>query len=432
MVVTVEQAEARLYRRCGCRDAAGRQVWRCPNLEDPSHGRWYFAVQVAGPDGRRMLVRRGGFLTRGDAERGYWDLLRVPGPEALARTWTVRRFLEFWLSEIPGRLRPTTVSNYRWITYSFLIPLLGGHRLAKLRTRHVQRFLDEVGRRVGVRTGRLISPGTVHRVHAVLRTALSEARRLGMLGHNPAWRVRLPAGGRVYPVLWDAQREAAWRQTGIRPRVAVWDLSQLARFLEAVQDDFLFPLWWLVALRGPRRGEIAGLRWEDIDLPGKELRIREQVYVVDGVERVGPTKSAAGVRTIALDDMSVAILRALWHAQRHRHGHVDPQGRVFRHRNGKPVTADWLTRRFKHLVDELDLPPVRLHDLRHAAASIALAAGSDLKALQEQMGHSRIMTTLDIYAVIIRQVAQAAAQATADLLLSQARLRVPLDGAWEA
>jgi integrase len=104
---------------------------------------------------------------------------------------------------------------------------------------------------------------------------------------------------------------------------------------------------------------------------------------------------------------------------------------VFRHRNGKPVTADWLTRRYKHLIEELDLPPVRLHDLRHAAASIALAAGSDLKALQEQMGHSGVMTTLDIYAVVIRQVAQAAAQATADLLLSQARLRLPLDGVWE-
>jgi integrase len=346
--------------------------------------------------------------------------------------WAVHRFLEFWLSQIEGRLRPTTVANYRWISHEFLIPLLGSCRLSKLRTRDVQRAIDQVCRRTTARTGRLVSPATVHRVHAVLRTALADARRLGMIGHNPAWRVRLPAGGRVYPVLWDEQREAAWRQTGIRPRVAVWDLPHLARFLDTVQDDYLFPLWWLVALLGPRRGEIAGLRWEDTDLPGKELRIREQVFVVNGVERVGPAKSAAGVRTIALDDVSVAILWLLWHAQRRRHGDVDPLGRVFRHRNGKPVTADWLTRRFKRLVDELDLPPVRLHDLRHAAASIGLAAGMDLKVLQERMGHSRIMTTLDMYAVIVRQIAHAAAQAAADLLLSQVHLRIPVDGAWEA
>ncbi len=78
-------------------------------------------------------------------------------------------------------------------------------------------------------------------------------------------------------MVWDEAREKAWRNTGIRPRVAVWDVPHVARFLEAVQDDPLFALWWLVALRGPRRGEIAGVRWEDIDLFAGELTIREQV-----------------------------------------------------------------------------------------------------------------------------------------------------------
>jgi integrase len=94
-----------------------------------------------------------------------------------------------------------------------------------------------------------------------------------------------------------------------------------------VQHDWLFPLWWLVALRGPRRGEIAGLRWEDVDLPRRELRIREQVCVVDGVERVGPTKSPAGYRTLALDEVSVAILSAWWRTQRRRFGDVGPHAR---------------------------------------------------------------------------------------------------------
>lgn len=423
----------RVYRRCGCRsEVTGRQLGaRCPLLVEPQHGRWYFAVQVCGVDGRRVRVRRGGFATRAEAERACWEVRQMPGPQAVARMWTVRRWLEFWLSEVEGRLRPTTVLNYRSIVYRYLIPRLGGQRLSKLRTRDIQRAMDAISRQ-RVRGGRLISPGTVNRIRAVLRSALSEARRQGFIGPNPAWRLRLPNGARPHPVVWDEQREKAWRNTGVRPRVAVWDLRHVARFLEAVQDDPLFALWWLVALRGPRRGEIAGLCWEDIDLAGGELTIREQVIVIDGVEHLGPPKSPAGVRTLALDEVSVRILWALWHAQRRRFGGVVPTGRVFRHADGRPVRPDWLTRRFARLVDELDLPPVRLHDLRHAAASLAGAAGVDLKVIQHDLGHSSPVTTAQTYVSVFQQVAKAAVHAAAELLLSHARIRIALEGASEA
>jgi len=227
-------------------------------------------------------------------------------------------------------------------------------------------------------------------------------------------------------VVCDETREKAWRNTGIRPRVAVWNVPHVARFLEAVQDDPLFALWWLVALRGARRGEIAGLRWEDIDLFAGELTIREQVIVIDGVEHLGPPKSAAGVRVLALDEVSVQILWALWREQLRHYGRVDPKARVFRHANGRPVRPDWLTRRFATLVTELGLPPVRLHDLRHAAA------GVDLKVIQHDMGHSSAVTTADTYVTVFRQTAHAAVRATAQLLLSHARIRLSLEAASQA
>jgi integrase len=124
-----------------------------------------------------------------------------------------------------------------------------------------------------------------------------------------------------------------------------------------------------------RRGEIDALRWDDIDLVGGWLRIREQVLIVKRIEIGGPPKSPAGVRTLALDPVSRQILWALWHAQRRRYGGVDPKSRMFQHRNGRAVRPDWLTRRFATLVEELDLPPSRLHDLRHLAAGVAGAAG---------------------------------------------------------
>jgi integrase len=423
----------RVYKRCGCRDGVtGRQLGvRCTRLGEDGHGRWYFAVQVPGMDGWRARVRQGGYATRAEAERACWEVQGLPGPQAQVRTWTVRRWLEFWLSEVEERLRPSTVRSYRTIVYQHLIPHLGRERLSKLHTRQVQRAMDAISHQ-RVRDGRLISPGTVNRIRAVLRSSLNEARRRGMIGHNPAWRLRLPNGARPHAVVWDDRREKVWRETGLRPAVAVWDLKHLARFLEAVREDPLFALWWLVGLRGPRRGEIAGLRWEDIDLETGELAIREQVLVIGGKEYLGRPKSPAGVRVLALDEVTVAILRELWRTQQQRLRDRKPSGRVFRHRDGRPVRPDWLTRRFAALVKQSGLPPVRLHDLRHGAASVAAAAGADLKVIQHDIGHSSAVTTADTYVSVFRQVAAAAARASAELLLSHARIRLSLESAAQA
>ena len=153
--------------------------------------------------------------------------------------------------------------------------------------------------------------------------------------------------------------------------------------------------------------------------------------MIDGVEYLGPPKSAAGVRVLALDEVSVQILWALWREQRRRYGRVDPKARVFVHRNGRAVRPDWLTRRFATLVTELGLPPVRLHDLRHAAASAA-AAGVDLKVIQHDMGHSSAVTTADTCVTVFQQTGHAAVRATAELLLSHARIRMSLEGASQA
>ncbi|WP_327007565.1 site-specific integrase [Dactylosporangium sp. NBC_01737] len=232
--------------------------------------------------------------------------------------------------------------------------------------------------------------------------------------------------------MWDAERIEAWQENGVRPRVAVWDLPELARFLRAVRGDALFPLCWLVALRGLRRGEIVGLRWEDVDLVAGELTVREQVLVIGGEEQAGPPKSVAGVRTLALDEFSTLMLKDLQDGHRRRFGRVDPKGRVFRRPDGRPVRADWLTRRFRKLVGDLGLPPVRLHDLRHAAAGLAGAAGVDLKVIQHDLGHSSAVTTADTYAVVFRQLAKESVHATAALLLSHARVRMSLEGASQA
>jgi integrase len=97
---------------------------------------------------------------------------------------------------------------------------------------------------------------------------------------------------------------------------------------------------------------------------------------------------------------------------------------VFTTLTGDPVAPDRLTRRFRHLADTAGLPPIRLHDLRHGAATVALAAGADLKTVQDQLGHSSIVLTADTYVSVLPQVARQAAENTATLII-QAGYLVP-------
>jgi hypothetical protein len=159
--------------------------------------------------------------------------------------------LRYWFSAVESRLRPTTHRAYRDHVRLHLIPYLGRVKLAELSRRDVTRMVVVLGRR-RYRYGQPISASTLERI----RAALNHAVREDLIAVNPAQGVRLPAPVRMHPVVWTAGQEAAWRCGGERPAVAVWTVEQLAAFLRFAREDPLFELWWLVALRGLRRGEV--------------------------------------------------------------------------------------------------------------------------------------------------------------------------------
>jgi integrase len=208
----------------------------------------------------------------------------------------------------------------------------------------------------------------------------------------------------------------------------VWTADQLAEFLGAVADDSLFAFWWLTALRGLRRGETCGLRWTDIDLDHGVLTIERNRTTAGYTIVEGAPKTPAGRRTIALDKRTVQVLRA------HRRRQLDQKaqaaevgkfwtdtGYVFTRADGQPINPNYATTRFRTLVQRVRLPPVRLHDLRHGAASLAHQAGADLKTLQDLLSHSSIVVTADTYTSVLPQVQRHYADATADLVLAAAR-----------
>jgi integrase len=132
-------------------------------------------------------------------------------------------------------------------------------------------------------------------------------------------------------VVWTASRVAHWRATGERPPVAVWTATQTAQFLHAIRGDRLYAAFHLIALRGLRRGEAAGLRWCDVDLDDGVAVISQQLQQYDGHMVTGL--------------------------------------------GGDPLAPDRLTRHFRALARAAGLPPIRLHDLRHGAATLAQMSG---------------------------------------------------------
>jgi integrase len=203
--------------------------------------------------------------------------------------------------------------------------------------------------------------------------------------------------------------------------VAVWTARQTAQFLASIDGHRLYAAYHLIALRGLRRGEAAGLRWCDVDLDDRAAVISQQLQQYDGRLAVCPPKTAHSTRVTALDHTTVAALAAHRDRQRAEAAAYGPgyhaSGYVFTNLNGDPMAPDRLTRMFKTLAAQAGLPPVRLHDLRHGAASLALSAGVDLKVVQEMLGHSSIVLTADTYTSVLPDAAHSAAEKVAALII---------------
>jgi integrase len=394
--VTISTSAGGVYRRCGCLHPETGKPWgrSCPKLvPGRRHGSWYLRLELpADLDGRRRRIRRGGFATRKAAEEALARLRTPSAGDAGAGMLTVGDWLSHWIAT---RNRAAgTVRGYTGHVRLYLTPYLGKLLLCELSLAHVQ--------------------------------AMFTAIRQGLLTDNPASRVELPGARRPRAVVWTSARVEHWEKTGERPPVAVWTAAQTAEFLHAIGDHRLYAAYHLIALRGLRRGEAAGLRWCDVDLDEGAAVITQQLQQYDGYLTACPPKTARSARVIALDRTTVAALRD--HKDRQRQERTQggkryrDSGYVFTCLNGDPMAPDRLTRTFKKLIAEHGLPPIRLHDLRHGAATLALAAGVELKVVQEMLGHSSIVLTADTYTSVLPEVAHKAAEKTATHVLKVGRL----------
>ncbi|WP_330319308.1 site-specific integrase [Streptomyces platensis] len=199
----------------------------------------------------------------------------------------------------------------------------------------------------------------------------------------------------------------------------VWTPKQTGALLDFVAEDRLYAMWHLIAFRGLRRGEACGQPWSETNLDTHSLTVSSQL-VQDGWEvEASDPKTDSGYRVVALDDDTVNVLkqhrerrdadRKEWGPAWMETGLVFTGGRLL----AAPRQGDRL---FERLVAATGLPPIRLHDLRHGAATLMLAADIDIKIVSDTLGHSDTRITRDIYQSVLPQVGKNAAEATAKLV----------------
>ena len=270
---------------------------------------------------------------------------------------------------------------------------------------------------------RVTGPSSQQRVLACLRKALNDLIAEQGATFNAAQHVTISAK-RPKPIIWTTQRVDEWRTTGQRPgSVMVWTSAQAGVFLDYVAEHApeLEALWHIAVFRGPRRGELCGLGWTETDLHARTIEITTQITEVEfNVLGEDAPKSGAGERTIPLDDEGTQLLTA--HQQRQEQRRLElggawiDTGKVFTREDGSLIRPSWLGDEFKRLYTAAGLPPIRFHDLRHTAATLMLAAGIDMKVVQETLGHSARAVTSDIYTSVLPELARAAAEAVVTIV----------------
>ncbi|MFC0532105.1 tyrosine-type recombinase/integrase [Phytohabitans kaempferiae] len=374
----------------------------------------------------------------------------LPNRDAIARRvraglpatidMTVAEYLAQWLRS-RRRIAASTAVGYESHIRVHLTPHLGTIPLVRLRVEDIEAMYDaimdrntaiEIARqsedaqtRASVKGIRTTGPATMNRIRATLRKALNDAITRRLIEFNPAAHVELPSGARPKARVWTDNAVRRWHETGEQPSpVMIWTPQQAGQFLDYAEDHdiILYPLFVLILHRGLRRGEAVGLPDTNVDLDNALLRITQQLTTVGYTPVIKDVKSESGDRTVSLDSFTLAALRT-YHARRARWRLVSgpswpDTGLFFVQPNGQPWHPETVTGRFEQLVRGVGLPPIRLHDLRHCAATYLKAAGADLKDVQETLGHSSITITSDTYTSVIAEldIERAKAEAAAALV----------------
>ena len=313
-----------------------------------------------------------------------------------AAQYTVGQWMDIWFENYAKiKVRPTSHQTYRGYIDNHIKPNIGKIPLGKLTTLELQKLYKKLLSRG--RVDRIeakgqpkgLSPKTVRNIHQVISSAMDFAKAQKLIAVNPADGCALP--------------KLEHREMKTLP------VEQLASFLREAKESGVFEMYYIELATGLRRGELLGLKWEDLDLEQGTLRVQRQVSRINGEVVEAPLKTKNSYRTISLGGDAVGILNE----QRKKCGGSEY---VFPSPTGGPISPDSVIQMLHRVLKRAGLPKVRFHDLRHTFATVALQNGVDIKTVSGMLGHYSAGFTLDTYAHVTTQAQREAAKTMGSVL----------------
>lgn len=375
-----------------------------------SDNSWELTVDLGRDDNgkrQRKFVHVKG--TKKEADQKLRQLLTQldKGKRVDTVTITVSGLLEQWLEEVSTQKGPSTVDGYNTIVRTHLIPALGSIKLASLNALHIERYYKKA-----MHEGRSdkkggLSTRTVNHHHWVISAALKYARRKRLLTENVLEEIEPPRPARYEPVM-------------LNP-------GEVERLVAAAQEYGApyYQLIYTAIYSGLRRGELLGLRWRDVNLDLATLMVVQTLQRVKGEFILKEPKTTKSRRNLALTPNLAILLRQyreLQESQRTLLGLTLPDtALVFSHHDGSPLDPSTVSHTCKKIVTRAGLES-RLHDNRHAFATLMMSFGVNPKVVSEMLGHSTIATTMDTYSHVSLSLQRDAAKALQD---GMEKYRVP-------
>ena len=323
--------------------------------------------------------------------RQYIDIYRGVDLTEQSRM-TLGEWLDQWLEDIAGTIRPNTMTRYQGTVARHIKPYLGDKPVAQVKGKDIQKLYETLATHGNRNTGKGLSSGTIRGIHSMLHEALEAARQAGVIPKNPTEVIEAP-------------------KFSYKSKKVLTD-EQLEKFMEVIQEDAVwYDFFYTELTTGLRRGEICGLQWTDFDEVDGTLKIRRTIHEERG-GKLTPwdTKTAAGTRTIILPPSTAELLRERKRSALTEWVFPNPL------RPEQPICPSSGYERMKVLLKQAGLPDIRFHDLRHTFATHALASGVDVKTLSGLLGHTRAAFTLDTYTHTTGDMQKHAAEIVAKFL----------------
>lgn len=361
--------------------------------------KWYYIIELGRDSkGKRKQKKKRGFKTKKEAQAALTKALHElnTGTYIEPSTQRLGDFLNEWLEIKKTSVAQSSYSTYQNNLKTHILPELGNIPLSNLKPLHIQKFYTKL------LNEKKLNHNTVRKIHTMLVNALELAVKFDLIIKNVAKLVNPP------------------KET--KAEMKVWDVDEVLTFLEVAKESHLYMVYLIAINTGMRQGEILGLSWDGVNLDEGIISVK-QTLSNDGKTLKQATKTAAGMRTIAIpDELVTALKRHKLEQKKHRL----QLGQLYTDLNlvnttefSTQINPSNLRRNFNIFIQKAGLKRIRFHDLRHTHATLLLKQGVHPKIVSERLGHADTRMTLDRYSHLLPNMQKETAQKFGEMLFGQ-------------